>query len=81
MNERVSGLNERRVNPLWAKAPVVLVRFAGILVAFAIGAFLLAFATAVLPLFLSAAGSAALKTELEDATAFGGGVSVVQQDY
>lgn len=69
------------MNPLWAKAPIVLLRFTGIFVALATGALLLSLATAVSPLFLSSARSAVLASELEDATAFGAGVSVVQDGY
>ena len=69
------------MNPLWVKAPFVLRHFAGILVAFVTGGLLLALATAVLPLFVSSAASTALQDELENVTAFGAGVSVVQEGY
>jgi putative ABC transport system permease protein len=43
-----------RINPLWRKAPLVLVHFPGLLASLAAGALLLALAVAAYPLFISA---------------------------
>jgi putative ABC transport system permease protein len=63
-------------NPLWRKAPVTLTRYPGLLAALAGGAALLAAAAAASPLFVSASGSAALRTEIEHATPYGAGLYV-----
>jgi putative ABC transport system permease protein len=71
----------RSANPLWARSPLVLRRFPGLLVAVAVGALLLAVAASSSPLFLSSAASSAMQQEVEDATVFGAGFSLEQRDY
>ena len=63
-------------NPLWRKAPFTLTRYPGLLIALAGGAALLAAAAAASPLFVSASGSAALRSEIEQATPYGAGLYV-----
>jgi len=63
-------------NPLWRKAPFTLTRYPGLLVALVGGAALLAAAAAASPLFVSASGSAALRSEIEKATPYGAGLYV-----
>ena len=65
-----------RTNPLWRKAPLVLLRYPGLLVSLALGAFLLVTATAVYPLFLSASATRLLATETNEPTVtrYGSGV-------
>jgi hypothetical protein len=67
------------VTPLWRKAPLLLTRFPALFAAIAAAALLLALAVASGPLFVSSATSAALADELEDATRFGAGASVVYE--
>jgi putative ABC transport system permease protein len=71
----------RTLNPLWARSPLVLRRYPGLLVAVAVGALLLAVAAASSPLFLSSVASSALEGEVEDATVYGAGFTVHQRDY
>ena len=66
-------------NPLWRKAPVVLLRFPSLLASLATGALLLALAAASYPLFISATASAALDKQIDYTTRFGSGVSVRSQ--
>jgi putative ABC transport system permease protein len=68
-------------NPLWARSPLVLRRYPGLLVAVVAGALLLAVAAASSPLFLSSAASSAMRQEVEDVTVFGAGFSLEQRDY
>jgi putative ABC transport system permease protein len=63
-------------NPLWRKASLTLRRYPGLLAALVGGAALLAAAAAASPLFVSASGSAALRTEIDHATAYGAGLYV-----
>jgi hypothetical protein len=65
-----------RANPLWSKAPLLLVRYPALFAALASGFLLLAVAVASNPFFVSAAGTAALATEIEDATEFGAGATL-----
>ena len=65
-----------RPNPLWTKAPFVLLRYPALFAALAGGFFLLALAIASNPFFVSAAGSAALETEIADATEYGAGATL-----
>jgi putative ABC transport system permease protein len=67
------------MNPLWRKAPLLLLRFPALFASFATAALLLALAAATGPLFVSSAASSALGDELEDATRFGAGASVVYE--
>ncbi len=52
-------------NPLWTKAPFLLPRFPGVLVAVLGAVLVLALATAASPLFLSSAGNASLDRQLQ----------------
>lgn len=66
------------MNPLWAKAPLVLFRsgFRGLLAALVLGAFLLALAAASSPLFVSSQTSRLLASQIDKSavTRFGAGV-------
>ena len=66
----------RHANPLWSKSPLLLLRYPALFTALAAGFFLLAVAIAANPFFVSAAGSAALATEIDDATEFGAGATL-----
>jgi len=66
------------VNPLWAKSPLLLLRFPGLLLSVLAGALLLALAGASSPLFTSSAARSALASELEDTTVYGAGVTIGQ---
>ena len=86
-NRGAGGASVRKVsarrgsNPLWARSPLVLRRYPGLLVAVATGALLLAVAAASSPLFLSSAAGSALEREVENATVYGAGLTVGQRDY
>jgi putative ABC transport system permease protein len=67
------------VNPLWRQAPLLLLHFPALFGAVALAALLLALPVASGPLFVSSAASSALTDELEDATRFGAGASVVYE--
>jgi putative ABC transport system permease protein len=71
----------RGVNPLWARSPLVLFRYPGLLVAVGVGALLLAVAAASSPLFLSAAGGSAIRRQLTAVTPFGAGLEVKKSDF
>lgn len=64
-------------DPLWFKAPVVLLRYPGLFVSIAVGALLLAIAASAYPLFVSASASELVTAGIEDlsATRWGAGVS------
>ena len=68
----------RRVgpNPLWVKAPIVLLRYPGLFVALAVGSMLLALAAAAFPLFVSATASDLLRSEIAkpSLTRYGAGI-------
>ncbi|MBD0330908.1 MAG: hypothetical protein ICV64_12495 [Thermoleophilia bacterium] len=66
------------VDPLWARAPVALLRFPGLLAAVSLGSLLLALAAAAGPLFVSSTANAALEDELDGYTVYGAGVSLLQ---
>ncbi|MGI8606606.1 MAG: hypothetical protein ACR2L0_05550 [Gaiellaceae bacterium] len=66
------------MNPLWAKSPLLLLRFPGLLLSVLAGALLLALAGASSPLFTSSAARSALASELEDTTVYGAGVTIGQ---
>jgi putative ABC transport system permease protein len=53
-------------DPLWSKAPLVLLRFPGLFVSIAVGALLLAVAASAYPLFISASASELVKARIED---------------
>lgn len=64
------------LNPLWAKSPVVLLRFPGLLMSLTAGTMLLALAAGSYPLFISSTSSEALDRQIESVTVFGAGLSV-----
>lgn len=64
------------MNPLWRRAPWVLVRFPALFLAIAMSTLLLAMAAASGLLFVSSAASSVLRDELSDATRFGAGATV-----
>jgi putative ABC transport system permease protein len=66
------------VNPLWAKSPLLLLRFPGLLLSVLAGALLLALAGASSPLFTSSAARSALANDLEETTVFGAGATIGQ---
>jgi putative ABC transport system permease protein len=66
------------VNPLWAKSPLLLLRFPGLLLSVLAGALLLALAGASSPLFTSSAARSALASDLEETTVFGAGATIGQ---
>jgi putative ABC transport system permease protein len=66
------------LNPLWAKSPLLLLRFPGLLLSVLSGALLLALAGASSPLFTSSAARAALASDLEETTVFGAGATIGQ---
>ena len=66
----------RLPSPLWSKSPLLLLRYPALLGALAGGFFLLALAIASNPFFVSAAGSSALVTKIDDATEFGAGATL-----
>jgi putative ABC transport system permease protein len=72
---------EGRSNPLWARSPLVLLRYPGLLVSVVAGALLLAVAASSSPLFLSSVASSALRQEVQDATAFGAGFTLEQSEF
>jgi hypothetical protein len=53
-------------DPLWSKAPLLLLRFPGLLVSIAVGALLLALAASAYPLFISASASELVKARIDD---------------
>jgi len=53
-------------DPLWSKAPLVLLRFPGLFVSIAVGALLLALAASAYPLFISASASELVKARIDD---------------
>jgi putative ABC transport system permease protein len=65
------------LDPLWKKAPLVLLRFPGLFAALAIGALLLALAGASYPLFVSATASELVGRQIERplVTRYGAGIS------
>jgi putative ABC transport system permease protein len=69
------------VSPLWRHAPLLSLRFPALFGAIGLAALLLALALASGPLFVSSAASSALSDELEDATRFGAGATVVYDSF
>lgn len=53
-------------DPLWSKAPFVLLRYPGLLVSIAVGALLLALAASAYPLFISASASELVRARIDD---------------
>ena len=62
----VRDRRDPRVNPLWAKAPFLLLRYPGLFASIALGAALLALAAAAYPLFISASASELLADNVRD---------------
>lgn len=73
----VRARRDPRLNPLWAKAPLLLLRYPGLFASIAVGAALLAFAAAAYPLFISASASELLTVKVQDplVTRWGAGFS------
>lgn len=65
------------LNPLWGKAPFVLLRYPGLFVSLALGALLLSLAAAAYPLFISASATELVRAGIEapEITRWGAGVS------
>ena len=63
-------------NPVWRKAPGSLLRHPSLFASLALGAFLVALSTVAYPLFLSASGSALVRSEIDNPTVtrYGAGV-------
>ncbi|MGA9159954.1 MAG: FtsX-like permease family protein [Actinomycetota bacterium] len=55
-------------DPLWSKAPLVLLRYPGLFISIAVGALLLALAASAYPLFISASASQLVKARIDDPT-------------
>src|SRR5262245_42971427 len=53
-------------DPLWSKAPVLLLRYPGLFVSIAVGALLLALAASAYPLFISASASELVAARIHD---------------
>jgi putative ABC transport system permease protein len=53
-------------DPLWSKAPFVMLRYPGLFASLAVGALLLALAAAAYPLFISASASELLAAKIDD---------------
>lgn len=64
------------MNPLWRKAPLLLIRFPALFVSIASSALLLGMAVSSGLLFVSSAASSVLHDELSGATRFGAGATV-----
>mgnify|MGYP003396416794 FL=1 len=64
---RASG-SLKGADPLWSKAPLVLLRFPALFVSIAVGALLLALAASAYPLFISASASELVKARIDDPT-------------
>ncbi len=73
----VRARRDPRVNPLWAKAPFLLLRYPGLFASIAVGAALLALAAAAYPLFISASASELVSVKVQDplVTRWGAGFS------
>jgi len=69
-----------RLDPVWRKAPVVLLRFPQILVAVALGALLLGIASSAGPAFLSSSAGASLTEEIARAGRYGVGLRIARSE-
>jgi putative ABC transport system permease protein len=69
-------------NPLWAKAPLVLLRYPGALVALVVGALLLALTITAYPLFVSASASRLVEDQVSAPlmTRYGAGITYRARD-
>src|SRR5215211_1665046 len=56
----------RGADPLWSKAPLLLLRYPGLFVSIAVGALLLALAASAYPLFISASASELVAARIHD---------------
>ena len=56
----------RGADPLWSKAPLVLLRYPGLFVSIAVGALLLALAASAYPLFISSSASELVTARIHD---------------
>jgi putative ABC transport system permease protein len=56
----------RDADPLWSKAPLVLLRYPGLFVSIAVGALLLALAASAYPLFISSSASELVAARIHD---------------
>jgi putative ABC transport system permease protein len=75
-DRRLRGGLRRGLNPLWAKAPLVLFRYPGLLASVAVGALLLSLGATAYPLFVSASSSTLIDSEISDPlmTRYGAGM-------
>src|SRR6266542_3579510 len=55
-------------DPLWSKAPLVLLRYPGLFVSIAVGALLLALAASAYPLFISSSASELVAARIHDSS-------------
>ncbi len=64
------------MDPLWSKAPFVLIRYPGLFASLAVGALLLCLGAAAYPLFISASAGELIETRIDDPsyTRWGAGV-------
>jgi hypothetical protein len=69
-------------NPLWGKAPLVLLRYPGALVALVVGALLLALTITAYPLFVSASASRLVEEQVTAPllTRYGAGITYIARD-
>jgi hypothetical protein len=69
-------------NPLWGKAPLVLLRYPGALVALLVGALLLALTITAYPLFVSASASRLVEDQVTAPllTRYGAGITYIARD-
>ena len=76
LTKRPAEARRARGSPLWAKAPLALVRYPGLLAAVVVGALLLSLVAAAFPLFLSRSEGELLRAEIADPTVerFGAGL-------
>ena len=58
--------SSRAADPLWSKAPLVLLRYPGLFVSIAVGALLLALAASAYPLFISSSASELVAARIHD---------------
>lgn len=66
MARRRSGSVGGGVDPLWSKAPFLLLRYPGLFGSIALGTLLLALAASAYPLFISASASELVRARIED---------------
>jgi putative ABC transport system permease protein len=76
----VRGRRGGGINPLWANAPFVLLRFPGLFLALLAGALLLALSTAAYPLFISSIASELVSARVADPSTTRYGAGIVYRD-